>query len=116
MLAVEVQSEVRRLEQQLRWQNEKADVLPSAEFWRYLDGTPRMERVLILRSTRANREVASRFAATLATAFPARSADAYAALTTPDAPWPGNALLWATLEGDMTRILEQPPRTVAIGR
>lgn len=115
-VATEVQSQLRRLEQQLRWSNEKADALPSAEFWRFADPVPRIERLLILRSTRINRELASRFSETLATAFPAASFEAYRALTTPDAPWPGSAILWATVDGDTARILDHPPRGVDVGR
>lgn len=112
LVAVEVHSELRRLEQQVRWLNEKADALPSADFWRFVDPPARIERVLVLRSTAANRQVASRFAATLATAYPARSADAYDALTSSDGPWPGSGLIWATVEGDSARILRNAPRTV----
>lgn len=116
VVATEVQSQMRRLEQQIRWSNEKADALPSAEFWRFTDPGPRIERLLILRSTRINRELASRFAETLVIAFPAASFEAYRALTTPDAPWPGSALVWATVDGDTARILDQPPRGVSLGR
>lgn len=83
VLAVEVQSQLRRLEQHLRWTNEKADALPSADFWRFVDSPPVVERLLILRSTRANRELAPRFAETLATAYPAATAAAHRALTMP---------------------------------
>jgi len=116
VLAVEVQSEVRRLEQQLRWLNEKADALPSAAFWRFAVPAPRIDLLLILRSTRANREVAARIAATLRTAYPSRTADAHAALISPAAPWPGSAMLWATVDADTARILAHPPRTVPFGR
>lgn len=116
VVAIEVQSQVRRLEQQLRWLNEKADALPSAEFWQFADPPPRITRVLVLRSTQANRQLATRFAATLATAYPARSADAHAALTTPDTPWPGSAMLWATVERDVARVLGRAPRSISVGR
>jgi transcriptional regulator with XRE-family HTH domain len=116
VVAAEVQSQVRRLDQQLRWSNEKADSLPSAEFWRFADRAPRIDQLLILRSTRVNRELAARFAASLATAFPARASDVFRALTTADASWPGSALLWATLDGDTARILERPPRGALVGR
>lgn len=114
-VATEVQSQMRRLEQQVRWSNEKADALPSAGFWRFADPAPRIERLLVLRSTRSNRELATRFAETLATAFPAASSEAYRALTTPYAPWPGSALLWATVDGDTARIFDRPPRGVSLG-
>jgi len=116
VVAIEVQSQLRRLEQQLRWLNEKADALPSAEFWRFADGAPRIDRMLVLRSTRANRELVTRFAGTVATTYPVRSADAFAALTRPDVAWPGNAIVWARVEGDIAAILDQPPRNVPVGR
>jgi transcriptional regulator with XRE-family HTH domain len=115
VVATEIQSELRRLEQQIRWSHEKAGSLPSSEFWRFLERQPRIDQVLVLRSTRANRELAKRFSETLAVAFPADPVEAYEALTTPDAAWPGSAILWATVEGDVARILERPPRSVVAG-
>lgn len=112
VVATEVQSELRRLEQQFRWSNEKAESLPSADFWRFTEPRPRIERLLVLRSTRANRDVANRFANTIAAAYPADPTDAYRALTTPEAPWPGSAIVWATVEGDTARIMDRAPRTI----
>ena len=114
-VAVEVQSQMRRLEQQLRWSNEKADALPSADFWRFVDPAPRVERLLVLRSTRANRELASRFHNSLTTAYPALTSAAYDSLTSDAAPWPGSAVMWAAVEGDAARILDRPPRSVSLG-
>jgi hypothetical protein len=110
VVATEIQSEVRRLEQQLRWSHEKAESLPSADFWRFVERAPRIDRLLILRSTRTNRQLAARFSETLAVAYPASPIEAYRALTTPDIPWPGSTMLWASMEGDVARILERPPR------
>jgi transcriptional regulator with XRE-family HTH domain len=115
VVAAEVQSELRRLEQQLRWSHQKAESLPSADFWHFLEREPRIDQVLVLRSTRANRQLAERFSETLAVAFPADPIEAYRALTTPDAAWPGSTILWATVEGDAARILERPPRSVIVG-
>jgi hypothetical protein len=108
-----VQSEVRRLEQQLRWSHEKAESLPSADFWRFVERAPRIDQLLILRSTRSNRQLAARFSETLAAAYPASPIDAYRALTTPDIAWPGSAVLWASVEDDTARILERPPRSLS---
>jgi transcriptional regulator with XRE-family HTH domain len=116
VLAIEVQSQLRRLEQQLRWLNEKAEALPSADFWRFVDSPPIVNRLLVLRSTKVNRELAVRFGETLAVAYPARSAAAYAALTTPDVRWPGNALMWARVDGDMARIMDVQPGAWRGGR
>jgi transcriptional regulator with XRE-family HTH domain len=114
VVATEVQSELRRLEQQLRWSNEKAGSLPSADFWRFTEGAPRVDQLLVLRSTRTNRQLAERFSQTLAVAFPADPVAAYRALTTPDAIWPGSALLWANVEGDSATILKRPPSSVKL--
>lgn len=114
--ATEIQSELRRLEQQLRWAHEKADALPSASMWASVGPTARVDRILVLRNTHQTRAVIARFAATVASEYPASSADAYRALTTPDAPWPGSTLLWATVSGDAVRILETPPRGIGVGR
>lgn len=114
-IATEVQSQMRRLEQQVRWSNEKADALPSAEFWRFVDPEPRIDRLLVLRTTRVNRELASRFSETLATAYPGSTAIAYRALTTSDGLWPGSAVLWSTVAGDTARILDRPPKGVPLG-
>jgi len=61
-ICTEIQSELRRLEQLLRWANEKALALPSALFWDRMGETPRIDRLLVVRSTRSNREIATRSA------------------------------------------------------
>jgi transcriptional regulator with XRE-family HTH domain len=116
VVAAEVQSELRRLEQQIRWSHEKAGSMPSADFWRFIEGTPRVDQLLVLRSTRTNRQLAERFSETLTVAFPADPIAAYRSLTTPDVAWPGSALLWASVDGDSARILERPPRSVKLER
>jgi transcriptional regulator with XRE-family HTH domain len=114
-IASESQSEVRRLEQHLRWSAEKADglALRLADEGR----TDReVSRLLLLRSTDATREIARRFEATLAAAYPAKAVDVFAALTTPTAPWPGPGILWVRLEDGVGTVLAHPPRGVALGR
>jgi transcriptional regulator with XRE-family HTH domain len=115
VVAAEVESRIDRLEQQLRWAQDKAASLPSAAMWPYLDGDRSTSQLLVLRSTAANRELARRFEATLRAAYPARAADVFASLTT-GAPWPGAGILWADLRGDVATILDRPPRGVAVGR
>lgn len=115
-ICAEIQSEFRRLEQLLRWANEKALALPSAPFWDRMPETPRVDRLLVVRSTRTNREIAMRFGNTIAAAYPGRSADAYLALTTAESAWRNPTLLWADVRGDVATILERPPRGVAVGR
>ena len=114
VIATEVHSQVRRLEQQLGWARMKADSLPSADFWRFAD-SPTVGHLLVVRSTRATRELARRFEATLRAAYPASVADAFAALAG-RARWPGSALLWADVAGEAVRVLDRPPRGVMLGR
>ena len=114
VVATEVHSQMRRLEQQLGWARMKAESLPSADFWRFVD-SPTIGQLLVIRSTRATRELARRFEATLRAAYPAPVADAIAALVG-TGPWPGNALLWADVTGDAVRVLDRPPRGITLGR
>ena len=115
IVATEVQTRIDRLEQQLRWAQDKASSLPSADLWPYLDGDRAISRMLILRSTATNRELARRFEATLRAAYPARAEDVFASLTSGTA-WPGPGILWADVTGDVVRILDRPPRGVPVGR
>lgn len=116
-IASEVQSELRRLEQQVRWNNEKADGLAA----RLADEAapapgPAVSRLLVLRSTISTREIATRYEATLAAAYPARADDVYRALTTEAAPWPGAGIAWMRIEGGQAILLRHPPRGVRFGR
>lgn len=118
VVASEFQSELRRLEQQIRWHREKEASLPSADIWPFIspDEPPTSSRLLVLRSTRAMRELAVTFEATLRAAYPGRAADALEALTTASGPWPGAAILWVAVDGGRGRLLEGPPRGVRLGR
>jgi hypothetical protein len=108
IVACEAHSELRRLEQQLRWSRAKADALAAAR------GRP-VSRLLLLRSTRRTRALVAEYARTVRAAFPAPTIAAYAALTSEDA-WPGDALLWCAVTGTGARILSDPPRGVEPGR
>jgi transcriptional regulator with XRE-family HTH domain len=119
IVAGELQSDLRRLEQQIRWAAEKADSLPSSDGWPLLstsmDAAPRIHRLLVLRSTARTRELARQFESVLRAAYPARSAEAFAALCG-DAPWPDHALLWCRVERGHAELLPRPPRGVRLGR
>lgn len=117
VLAAEIHSQLRRLEQIVRWSNEKRDALPSADFWAFAasSGAPSRASLLIIRSTRTNRAVVDSHATLLGAAYPARAADAMAALCGP-ATWPGNAIIWARVERGQAELLDKPPRGVALGR
>jgi transcriptional regulator with XRE-family HTH domain len=109
-VACECHSELRRLELVIRRIAEKAGALrPQLE-----DETP-ASRLLVIRSTQSTRAIARGYAATLGAAFPARTADAVAALTG-EAAWPGAAIVWMEVEGGRARLLEDAPRGVRVGR
>lgn len=50
--------------------------------------------------------------ATFRAAYPARTVDAVAALTTAGRPWPGHAIVWVEVDGAGTRLLHGQPRGV----
>jgi transcriptional regulator with XRE-family HTH domain len=115
LIATEVHSQVRRLEQQLGWARLKAESLASADLWGRLDREPVVGQLLVLRCTRATREMARSFESTLRTAYPARAADVFAAVAS-TGEWSGNGLLWADVTRASVRILDRPPRGVMLGR
>jgi transcriptional regulator with XRE-family HTH domain len=120
VVATEVQSELRRLEQQIRWGREKAESLPSAEAWPMIAaGRPDLpiSQALVLRTTRTNRDLARDFESTLRSAYPGRTAEAIAALRNPAVPWPGATVIWAEVTSTgIARMLDVPPRGVRLGR
>ncbi len=104
IVATEIQSELHRIEQLVRWSAEKATSLPSWEGWDRL-GRPNVSRLLVVRRTRTTRSVAADFAQQLRVAYPAHPDDAIAALTTPGTTWPGPALVWAESRDGRARLL-----------
>jgi transcriptional regulator with XRE-family HTH domain len=104
-IASELQAELRRLEQLLRWQGAKADSLPSWDGWGHLCEEPQISRLLVVRRTRATRAVATAFAQQLRLAYPAHPDDALAALTG-TAPWPGPALVWVVVDARVARFAQ----------
>ena len=118
VISVEIHSELRRLEQQIRWAADKSESLPSAEAWAFLSAEADRtspSRLLVLRSTRTTRELARVFEQTLLAAYPARAIDAVRALRESEMPWPGAAIVWAEVSDARTRILDVPPRGVTLG-
>jgi transcriptional regulator with XRE-family HTH domain len=117
VVASEAQSELRRLEQQIRWGTEKAHGLAQRLAHDRPTGVGyNVSRLLILRSTMTTRELARRYEATLAVAYPARTADVVGALTTSSAPWPGAGIAWIRIDGANVTLLRHPPRGVDLGR
>ena len=83
LVATEIESALRRLEQQIRWSMDKAAALPSWDGWAPLGEEPRISRLLIVRRTRVTRETVAELERQLRTAYPAHPDDALAALTGP---------------------------------
>jgi len=104
LVATELQSELRRLEQMLRWSEEKAASLPSWDGWPRLGEKPAVTRLLVVRLTRATRITAAALERQLRVAYPAHPGDALAALMG-TAPWPGPAFVWAVIDGEQTRLV-----------
>ena len=119
VVSAEVHSEIRRLEQQMRWASAKTDALPSSDAWSMLKaGSARVsvEPLLVLRNTRTNRELVTRFEETLRAHYPASTQAVLCALGDPDRIYPGAALLWAEVTAGHARLLDSPPRGVRLGR
>jgi transcriptional regulator with XRE-family HTH domain len=108
VVACEAYSELRRLEQQIRWSKAKADALGE------LRGTS-VARLLLLRSTVRTRAVVSEYASVVAAAYPAPTEACVAALGQ-GGPWPGDTLLWCRVEGGLATVLDRPPRGIRVGR
>ena len=104
MLATEIQSELRRIEQLVRWSGDKAASLPSWQGWPELGDEPAVSQLLVVRRTRSTRAVAAEFERQLRIAYPAHPDDALAALSG-TAAWPGAAMIWAVLDGSETRLV-----------
>jgi transcriptional regulator with XRE-family HTH domain len=116
VVTLEAQSELRRLEQQIRWALAKSEALPSSALWPSLAPDPRepprISQILLLRSTTATRELARTFGATLAAAYPAEPAELQRALADAEMPWPGSGIIWVRLDGLRATILPGWPRGV----
>jgi transcriptional regulator with XRE-family HTH domain len=110
-VASEVQGQVRRVEQQIRWANQKADALAALPEQQ----GRHVSRLLVLRNSHATRDVVHAAGSMLATAYPASTAAAVRALTS-DAPWPGSSLVWMRVERGSAEVMERPPRGIVVGR
>lgn len=108
-IAAEIQSDLHRLEQLVRWSDAKAESVASWEGYAQLGDAPVVSKLLLVRETRSNRVIAREFRRVLRTAYPADPVDALASLNGMD-PWPGAALLWAVREKDLAtyRVVARP--------
>jgi transcriptional regulator with XRE-family HTH domain len=107
-VVTEAHSELRRLEQQVRWLHAKVDALATP-------AGPPPSSLLLLRDHPSTRAVAIRYADYLSTAFPARHRDAVEAIVG-QARWPGATIVWMTVTKGVATIREEPPRGVTVGR
>lgn len=108
LIACEAHSELRSLEQQLRWTAAKADALAEAR-------EKEVSRLLLLRSSRSTRATVALYPGTLTAAYPARTKDVIAAVTG-SGVWPGAGMLWCSVESGRAVILDHPPRGIRVGR
>jgi len=115
VVAVEVHSQIRRLEQLIRWTNLKRESLASSDLWPMLapDDAAPTSSLLVLRSTAATRGIARDHAATLAAAYPADSRLAAESLLQGSA-WPGSAIVWADYGNGAATIRPVPPGGVGL--
>ena len=104
IVASEIQSELNRVEQLVRWQQAKAASLPSWEGWQQLGDAPGISNLLVIRRTKATRAIAAEFERQLRVAYPAHPDDALAALRGTSSR-PGPAMGWAVIEGARTRLV-----------
>ena len=109
VVATEFHSELRRIEQLVRWSSDKASSLASAEGWPEWSrhGDPIVDRLLVIRSTRHNRDVVRAYTRLLASTYPADSIAARRALA--GGAWPGSAIVWMHIDGGRARFLERLP-------
>lgn len=125
LVAGEAHSQLRSAEGQLRRAGEKADGLGAAAAWSWEEdgaaggvGTrdaPRLSRLLVPRSCRATHDLVRTLPHLFRAAYPADPAVAYAALTTSGPRWPGDAILWVTIHGAATKVIDGLPRSLRGG-
>lgn len=121
VVAGEIQSEIRRAEAVLRRSADKAEGLGSSSLVatraeRLGVAAVGVSRLLVIRSTTSTRAVVRDLSRSFETAYPARTADAVAAIRDVSRPWPGPAIVWVHLHGRAGTVMDGPPRGVPVGR
>ena len=115
LVATEFQSQLRRLEQQIRWAGLKSEGLAATSIPQLVGlEQPRVDRLLVLRSTQATRALARDFEATLRSAYPARTDEVLASLRG-EGPWPGSGIVWLTIDRNGARVMDRRPPGVRLG-
>lgn len=89
LVLCEIESRLRRMEQIVRELHAKREAVLAT-----VDGRVKVHVVLVLPPTRHHQALVRELPTTLRAAFPASSADLHRALESPDAPWPGDGILW----------------------
>ena len=116
VVACEARSDLRRIEQELRWFRAKTDALAAAREGETGGRSNRqVDRLLLLRSTQRTRAIVSQYRDLIEAAYPASAQDAHASLVG-DASWPGDAIIWCRFEAGQATILDRPPRGITVGR
>ena len=110
LVACEVHSELRRLEQQIRWASEKAAALGMQRSGS-VGGQASASTLLLLRVTPTNIAIVERYAELLRAAYPAGHRSALAALRG-QGRWPGSAIVWMDIRGGVAHVRERMPRGV----
>lgn len=113
VIAGEAHSQLRSVERQTRWANAKAEAL--VESGGLPIGGDACSRLLLLRSTRSNREIVALHAELFRSLYPAPLVDARASLLGETSRWPGAALLWTSVDR-RPHVLDRPPRGITVGR
>ncbi len=110
VVAVELQSALRRVEQTLRWSAEKSAGLAGLPIGRCIDGSPAtIHRMLVLRSDPATRAVVRSLATTFAAAYPVDASKAVASIRD-GSRLEGSAIVWMEVRGRYTHLLDGAPR------
>jgi hypothetical protein len=108
LVAVEIQSQLPRLEAQLRWANEKAEALSNRHDLAPMGAhrPPAISRLLVLLSTPTMRAVASTYRHILFAAYPAPTKALLGSLLGSE-PWPGPGVVWMIVREGRAHVIER---------
>jgi transcriptional regulator with XRE-family HTH domain len=116
LICTEAHSVIDSAERQLRWAALKTDALSSADGYPWGASDATVRRLLVLRSTAAMRDTVNGAVAVFAAAYPGSTRQAVDALTGSAGAIEADTLVWVDVRGDESRLLDGPPRGVAVGR
>lgn len=117
LVAVEAQSQLRRIELTVRRHRDVAEVLRATELARFARGAggrdPVVDRLLLLRSSRTNREAVHEHRELMTAAYPASPSELRAAIAG-EASWPGSGVIWVDIRRDRALVLRSIARSPAV--